>query len=326
MCGSCHQQNDAHQISQSNDQYGRDVVPTFQCPLCRAETIIPYNLRPPNVTLNALLGEPEAVDKNQSHASEAASDEHIRDIGAAVLQFRRVIAQDISTQIISQLIDAARSGQLAVTFVGDFSRRAAKLSDVVVPLLFARGVYQVVVSDDMFIVHLAPEPRVAPVFTNPRFVHSEGSDLEAQGIAMLSSQTSSSTSSTSSYAAAAASRRRNAFSLANNLERMLRVSVTNTPPVPLNIANTASGWTHNPNAITQDTLNFPTNGMTPNERQQHTLDAWLQSDTMTNSGASTPAEAPAAASAIDQISGLSSVSPLLDVIQVTDDPLRDLGV
>ena len=167
VCTECMRQTD------DADGHRNVGFPHHRCPLCRAETLEPWQRRPWNRALNAhlLIEEPPpSTDK------DVAGEEGGSDLCANATLSRIALCEGILPILLLDLRKAADAGEALVVFRDThLVESVSKIRTIIVEKLFRHGVHRVELRNDECLVSLIPEhPRESCkcVFVNPDFVPS----------------------------------------------------------------------------------------------------------------------------------------------------------
>lgn len=173
VCQTCMQAND---LVEEQEAEHENFSPAYRCPMCRAETLLPWHGRPVNRALCDAVGCPV---KNEVTTQETEDAEEDGNLAALSLASRRMLAGELLKEVVPLLRDAATRGRSYVMFRGETSRRVYDVCGAFTQMLFDKyGVYGVEASKTETVVHLvASASPWRGVYVNERYteqLQSEG--------------------------------------------------------------------------------------------------------------------------------------------------------
>lgn len=177
VCQACMQAND---LVEEQEAEPESFLPTYRCPLCRAETLLPWKKRPINRALCDAVQCSTGDDEDGQETVETVAESVQESTNLAVLSLtsRRLLAAELIKEVVPLLRDAAVRGRSYVMIRGETSRRIFDVSGTFTHVLFEKfGVYGVESSKTETVVHLvASASPWRGLYVNDRYTEQLQSD------------------------------------------------------------------------------------------------------------------------------------------------------
>ena len=164
-------------IDEYTERYFREL-PNFKCPVCRAETVVPWHRRPLNQALESVcqgFPEFEARRKDVVDPSDVAAHKNLAttDLATTAATERRRIAKEEYEALLPTLYEAARMGSPSVVVTCRKTVDAvSRVIDLFSKHLFENNrVHRVLVAKDELTIDLLRGTNVVHEYVNP--LHEE---------------------------------------------------------------------------------------------------------------------------------------------------------